>query len=790
MIYFTSFIYGIVAFHAYKFFPTSTIVISLTLAAIFAKKKFLSGLLIVIVALSGFFYSYIRYEPQTPFEEVSNKTLLVKGVPVSDAVSRSGSDEFSQVIEIKEAFYEDHNPLNISQINLISNKMLYPERLYFLKVRMYPYYLNPGSFKNMASGYAIEIKEIGNADVSSFQRIRQKARSRIKEYIKNNFSEESAPFIMAIVTGERRFFTKETRDAFNSTGLAHILSISGSHFGLLFIILFTLFRFIIKNLPQSILSVLTLYLTPSQIAAILSIPFMIGYLALSAMNVPPVRAFIMISLFLVGILISRKGFWLNTLLFAAFVIALIHPHDILELSFQLSFMAVLCIGIVAEYMRNQNRPYPDSYARRYILFPALISFSASIGTAPLVAYYFHYLSIVSAATNVIITPIIGFIILPISLMSSFIYLFFGIFPLHFLVDTLTAFLINVIKHIAELEFSSVNIPAYPPVLLISFTIGVLIYIFLEADRQQSGNRKLFLANYPFAIFVALSIMPFIVYIGIKFFEYKGISVTYLDVGQGDSAVVELPDRRTIVVDAGEKGFQVRDFLRYRGIKKIDAVILSHGDYDHAGGIRNIIEDFDVVEIWDNGRLVYPEGFLKGIKLRSFNRGDVVKGNGYTIFFLHPYKGFYTMNPKESDENNDSLVLRIQTDKNSFLFTGDIESEAAEDISYLKPHLKSSVLKVPHHGSRSSASETFMDAVSPEIAVISVGRGNIHRNPHKEILQLLSDTVVLRTDTDGAIGISETKDGGLRVNTWNEFRIKEAKSLQDELMNLKKLFFVW
>ena len=800
MSYFLSFICGTVCFYLYRLFPFSTsflfvgflfFLLLLNRRSRDFKNLYIPLFLIFITALSGFLFAFVRYIPQTPFEELSGKVLLIKGSPVSDAVSTSSPDKFSQALKIQEVFYEGNIPLNISQISLVSDMALNSDKLYFVKVRMHPYYLNPGSFKNMPSGYAIEIREKSDADVSLFDKIRQKARSRLNSYIKNNFSQESAPFIMSIVTGERRMLTKEIRDAFNATGLAHILSISGAHFGLLLVILFGLFKFVIKRLPISILNKLTLYLTPSQIAAILCIPFMAGYLALSAMSVPSIRAFIMISLFLAGLLINRKGFWLNTLLFAAVVIILIHPHAVLELSFQLSFMAVLCIGVVAGQRSNQKQPFFESPIRRYILFPALISFAATIGTAPLVAYHFHYLSIVSVAANVIITPLIGFVILPLSLISSFIFLMFGMFPLQSLIDVFTVFLVRAIKYIAGLEFSAINIPAFPPVLLISFSIGALVFIFLLSRKQQSDTKKnLSQFAYPLSIFAVLSIMPFIVYAGIKLFEYEGISVTYLDVGQGDGSVIELPDGKTIVLDTGKNGFQVGDFLRYRGNKKVDALILSHGDSDHAGGVGNIIRNFSVQEIWDNGRLIYPEGLIEGINLRSLSRGDVIEGRGYRIYALHPYEGFYTMDSRQSEENNDSLVLKIQTGESSFLFAGDIESEAAEDISHLRSHLRSTVLKVPHHGSRSSASEVFVEAVSPEIAVISVGQGNTYGNPHEEMLDLLTDVKIFRTDIDGAVKITELKDGSLRVKTWDNFRIKEARGIRDEIMNLKKLFSVW
>ncbi len=829
MSYFLSFIYGTSAFYAYKFFPAGTIILSLLLITLWLfysnianksqqkiahENKIISGLLIVIITIFGFFYANARYAPETPIEEIAGETLLIKGIPASLAVPRQSLGTFSQVIKIKEAFDENMSPLTLKQLRFITDNALQTDRLYSIKIRMHRNYLNPGSFQAMPSGRAVEITDLGDADVSSFHKARQKARSKLNNYIKNNFSEISAPFIMSIVTGERRLLSKETRDAFSVTGLAHILSISGAHFGLLFTMLFISFKFIIKTLPYALLSRLTLYLTPSQITALLCMPFMTSYLLISDMSMPSVRAFIMISLFLVGLLIGRKGFWLNTLLFAAVVIILIHPDAITEISFQLSFLAVLCIGMaIGQKFGGGSMEVPDfiqGFAQKSaqkskkskatslllrlrfsaLLFfstSAIISIAATIGTAPLIAYYFNYFSVISPITNVIITPFIGFIILPMALIASFIFLIFSVFPFQSLIDMAASFTISVIMHIAEWEFVDVKISSFPLIVLIVFYLGFLIYIItkLKTDAQPTFKYR----KFSFSVAVCVAILPVIVYLVISLTTVRGIHITYLDVGQGKSAVVELPDKKVLVIDTGRSGFQTANFLRYRGIEQIDALVLTHGSVDHIGGLNRLLNDFNVREVWDNSRLIYPDGLLDGIVHRRLQRGDTTGGRGYRITVLHPYDGFYTMF-SGNDENNDSLVTKIDGIRNSFLFTGDIEQEAQEDLWHLGRHLKSNVIKVPHHGSRTSASEIFFSAVSPDIAVISVGRKNRYGHPHDEMLQLLEGIRVLRTDTDGAIGIREMKDGSLIVRTWNEFRITEAKSLRDELMNLKKLFYVW
>ena len=281
------------------------------------------------------------------------------------------------------------------------------------------------------------------------------------------------------------------KDAFNSTGLAHILSISGTHFGIFSVLLFGLFRLVIKFLPYSLLQRITLYVTPSQGAGALSLPFMLAYLALSGWSIPAVRSFIMISLFLIGLLIGRKRFWLNSLLFAAFVIVLWNPEALFSLSFQLSFLAVLFVGFSIGHEKDEENPevqeskgadeqkfLPRFFASalRILRASVLLTLAASLGTAPLVAYHFHYFSIISPLSNLLITPLIGFVLLPLSLISSFVFLFTGHYMFGSLVKTVTDITVYSVRFMAELPFSDIKIPAFPLFAVIIF-MQDLFFIF-------------------------------------------------------------------------------------------------------------------------------------------------------------------------------------------------------------------------------------------------------------------------------------------------------------------------
>ncbi len=804
--YAIAFIYGSALVYVYRFFPVTGILLSATLLAFFAKKAVagktcrpLPVFAVVLMVVLGFCSAYFRTVPPEPVSSIAGTTISIKGTVRSGPVplfSRMGG--FSHVLDVSEAADSSGKKIILREMRVAGDKAMTPGTTYSVRVRIPAdaYFMNPGSSSSIfrVSGYAVQADPV-SGPIKFFGALRE----RLNAAIKGSLSPASAPFIMALITGERGLLTKETNNSFSVTGLSHILHKAGLHFGLLLFFFFQSTRFIIKSLPYKLFSVLTLYTSPSQIAALVCLPFMTGYLGISPPDFGTFRAFIMICFFLFGLLLERKRFWLNSLTAAVFLIVLYRPDSLTDLSFQLSFLSVLCIGMAAgsETARDKKKGEAQdavavpvfsrlkssivSYARSSVL----ITFAATTGTAPLIINCFHIFSVVSPLANLIVIPVAGFIILPLAFLSSLVFLLFNAFPLHSVLDALTSHVLSFVNYIGRWEFAAVSVPAFPPVLLIFFYAGLGIYTATVYAKTKTTNRL---------IPCAIAIVPAAIYLACSFSGRSGLSVTFLDVGQGDGAVIELPDRRTMIMDTGKSGFQVGEFLRYRGINNIDALILSHPDNDHVGGAGYLLNNFKVHEIWDNSRMEYEEGFPGNAGHRGLQRGDTIRGAGYSIMALHPYNGFYSGSGKRFDENNDSLLLRVQGTAASFLFTGDLEKEGEADAVHIGPSLKSTVLKVAHHGSRSSSSEIFIDTVSPGIAVISAGRNNSYGHPHQETLDVLSRCRarcrVFRTDRDGAIKISEGDGGKVLVKTWRDFRITEAKGIKDEWMNINRLFWVW
>jgi competence protein ComEC len=264
-----------------------------------------------------------------------------------------------------------------------------------------------------------------------------------------------------------------------------------------------------------------------------------------------------------------------------------------------------------------------------------------------------------------------------------------------------------------------------------------------------------------------------------------LRVTFLDVGQGDAALVRFPRGATLLIDAGgltfSSSFDIGDrvvapVLRHTGIRRLESVALSHGHPDHVGGLSAILREFRPRDVWD-GIPVPPLGPLRALKSLADERGarwttvqtgDRMSIDGVNVIVRHPPPADWE---RQQVRNDDSVVLELEWHEVSFVFTGDIGAEVEQAIAPRFAPMPLRVLKVPHHGSLTSSSRGFVSSLQPRIAVVSAGRGNIFGHPAPAVLGRYREigADVFRTDRDGAVTI-ETDGHSLSVSTFTGRRL--------------------
>ena len=571
-------------------------------------------------------------------------------------------------------------------------------------------------------------------------------------------SAKSSSVINAILLGNRAMLSGETRDDFRNTGIIHVLAISGLHIGYIVGILFiigSLFQF--KRKPK-VLFIIT---------GIILYAYLIGW------KTPVTRASIMAIIFLAGIISERRHLPLNTLGIAAIIILLLKPAEMFQPGFQLSFAAVASIIFFKERFGDKIRlPKPTNVFRRilrWFILLYLITLSAQLVTMPLTAYHFKNFFLTGLLLNVLIVPFIG-VLVALGIVTLF---FFYLYPPSGLIfaaglDFLTRTLISMLSYFSENFNANIVTGSFPYWLLIIILLTILSIGFVN----ELKGRKWFL------IFILLTMNGFI---WNKALHFRGIDVYFLDVGQGDAVFIDGFATKNILIDAGRKGFGIQagkyiisPFLLNKGIEKIDYLMLSHQDADHVGGVKYLLENFQVDSLvtsyFDSKSTSYLDALSTAselnIPIKKVKMGDTISlGSFSNLQVYNPPAGYahYML----ASPNNLSIVMKFSYGYSSILFPGDIEYKAEKFLAESGFQINSNILKVPHHGSVTSSSEIFLNRVSPTEAVFSVGMNNPYNHPSEKILTRYRSLGInyYRTDYEGAI-LFRSEGRAVSRKLWN------------------------
>jgi len=597
----------------------------------------------------------------------------------------------------------------------------------------------------------------------------EKWRDQIRRFLEGEATPPSSAILKALVLGEQGDIPEEISEQFTATGIAHLLAISGDHLGIVAFLSFSLLLWILKRSETLLLSVFV-----KKWAAALTIPCLLLYTLIAGAGISVIRATIMVIVFFLSILFQRERNLLHTLVLAAFLILLFSPPSLFDVSFQLSFLAVLSIlYMVPRILPLLSRekilvPQETSWRQRlwkYLKLSFLVSGVATLGTAPFVALHFNRISPVGLLTNLFIIPWVGFLIVPMALVASVLSFFIPWVAASLIQvsSVVTSVLLQVVAWVASFPFSSFFLSTPTPVEILLFYLLLFLTVHLRRGRAM---RTLFIC-------VSLALVFDWVYWNVKDRFQKDLVLTFIDVGHGDSILVEFPGGKRMLVDGGGQeddrfdiGQQViAPFLWGKKIRRIDYLVLTHPDPDHLKGLNFVASHFRVGQFWDNGVKTESEPYgrlhetlaAKKVERISFNQTSPPRAiEGIQVFFYNPGNEGKSSDGerKVSFHNNRSLVMKLQFHRVAILLAGDIEKETEYNIVRSGHALKAAILKVPHHGSSSSSTLPFLEKVNPTYAMISVGTRAMGRLPHPEVLRRFQDLGcrVYRTDHHGAITV--------------------------------------
>ena len=646
-----------------------------------------------------------------------------------------------------------------------------------------------------------EIKKIGEGG-NPFLKIIYRYRDEIRKKIIADIGSPTGPILLAMILGETGYLNDPIRDAFTHSGTNHILSISGSHLAMVSFFVFGFSRFMLLRLPAPLLLRSSLIKIPSQWAALITAIAVTLYTLLSGSQVATLRSLVMILAYLVALWIGRSANLLHSLSLAALLILIVQPHAIFDISFQLSFLAILFIVLFSEWWKNRY-PKKDPIVGAYnkvtqsIVLLSISSLGATLGTAPLTLYYFHQFSWVGFAANFIVIPYTGFVVLPLGFVSALASPFLSHFPLSGLNESIGSFYFKMTYFFASFPGASFHFSS-PHLLLVVLFLVILATLLIITARLRWVLTTV-------AIF-------FILFLGFGYFRVSPQSprVTFIDVGQGDSALIEFPGGETMLVDGGSGTpfdigkAAVSPYLWERKIRTIHYLLGTHPQMDHVGGFLYLIKHFKVVSLLTNGitpqipfyQAILEAGKEKEIIPRAVSRADSpIEAGGCRVVFLNPNVGVENLLPSDQkDLNNHSIVFRLSCpaySHSSFLFTGDIEKKAILALLE-KDELQSDILKVPHHGSKGSLDHQFLNRVSPKIAIFSVGERNRYGHPNPRVVEAYEQigAKIYRTDWDGAITVTLHAQG-FSVKSFHEGKMRKVQfdrpMLMQEIENMKRGF---
>ena len=761
-------------------------------------KIYLNSKVILIVIISSLVSNTIVIFQNKNYERIYNNLSVEENLNLTGIIIGEKQEKRYYNKYIVEAKYNNKNlklyiytkkdiELNYGDKIAFSGTYTRPEKQRNYKGFDYSQYIK--QLKVYGTIRCEKIQFIKNNQGNGIFKISNQILERIVSRTKKVLNEETASILLGLILGNKTDIDEQTQDDFRNASMSHILAISGMHVAYVLLGI----NFIFKKLFGK------------KNTEIISIFILIFYMFITSFSPSIVRAGIMGIILIFSKLIYRKNDIYNTISISLFLILIYNPFLIQNLGLLLSYGGVIGIVIFNKHILNilkninvKNKIY------KYKIRPKIcryldkikeiisVSISVQLFILPLITLYLNtfcpYFLISNLILSFVIGPVVilGFIFIILILINISIVEIFS--PLIQIGITI----LKLISNIGKLPFSKIYV-ATPTIFLISIYYLFLFVLFLCYNIYSIKNPsktqirvKNLIALMKINLRkngkkVRLIIIIIILSFSVIYCIPKNLKIYFIDVGQGDSSLIITPQRKTILIDGGgssNSDFDVGKstlipYILDRGFTKIDIVIISHFDQDHVGAILTLLQELRVGRVYISKQAENSENyekFLKIISEKNIKVYEVMAGNKIHIEknlyldILWPTENLISTNAL----NNNAMVFNLHYKKFSMLFTGDIEEASEKEILKLysknKDLLKANILKVAHHGSKTSSTSEFINVVNPKIAVIGVGKNNKFGHPNENVLERLKQLgcKVFRTDLGGEISIEVNRSSKYRT----------------------------
>lgn len=715
--------------------------------------------LFLLFAVFGFLYAGVAYKTDT--DKVLLKGIVSGSGIVKDAgETSSGNQRLTIIGDLEDETGVVSQSVKIYAIWTGEGKLAAGDRVAF-EGESAEFYTQtvPGGYDEdlylRTKGYTYKIYPIWMEYLGEDHSIGSeiaRGRAKVHQTLERILPENESGIMKAMLTGNRDDIPEDGYRLYTDAGVVHVLCISGLHMSCL--ALYVSF-FMEKILKRS-----------RRCSAVITMLSALGFLAFTGFTPSAVRAVTMICVVMTGRVLFRSHDRLNEFAIAALLILLIEPLYLFHAGFQLSFVTVLGLCLAADVVgmeRKRKRTWKE-----WLKDSLVFSLYASLFSFPIVAYHFHSVSMIGILANLVIIPLSG-LLLGFGILSTvlgMIYLPLGIFSAGSVYVILQIFK-GTCTALLQLPFSCI-LTGQPSEMIVLLYYGLLFCWLKFRDRKFGWKAAILLSGMLFISIYQNSLF------------WKETTIAFLDVGQGDCAVISTAENKTYLIDGGGEyckdfgenvgKYTVVPYLEYLGIDILDGVFLSHPDKDHMIGLLETLEMIPAKALYVSD---YPFEETEDILLLK----EIVEKNKvplYTVKAGDKDQGFVCLYPEEvfhtGDDNHGSMVLKYGYAGVDVLFTGDILAEDEGFLVTAGTDLSADILKVSHHGSRYSSSEAFLQAVCPETAIISCGENNIYGHPHEDVIERLYDAgtkKICRTDLDGSVLVRIRKNGTYTIDSMSE-----------------------